>query len=121
MAADDAPRDWSMTEEDELFWMTNLYPRDTGLPRTIWVSPKGDARHDARIKIASVPGDRMVIGDAAVMSIRPTPQLLHGELGSRERAAIETWVRLNTDILIGYWNGSTSTGELLREMRRLPE
>jgi len=37
------------SEADDLFEMANLYPRETGLPMTIWVSPRGNARHDVRI------------------------------------------------------------------------
>jgi hypothetical protein len=43
-----APRD---NEPNDTFEMANLYPRDTGLPMTIWVSPRGRARHDARINV----------------------------------------------------------------------
>src|SRR5688572_25987684 len=46
-------------EEDAPFDMANLYRRDTGLPMTIWVSPRGRARHDVRIKVCTTPGDRM--------------------------------------------------------------
>ena len=35
-------------EPDDAFEMANLYPRDTGLPMTLWVSPRGRARLDAR-------------------------------------------------------------------------
>jgi len=41
---------------DALFEMANLFPRTTGLPMTIWVSPKGGARHDARVKVSMTPG-----------------------------------------------------------------
>ncbi len=37
-------------ESDELFEMANLFPRTTGLPMTVWVSPRGNARHDVRVK-----------------------------------------------------------------------
>jgi hypothetical protein len=33
-------------ETDDLFEMANLFPRTTGLPMTVWVSPRGIARHD---------------------------------------------------------------------------
>jgi hypothetical protein len=31
-------------ETDELFEMANLFPRTTGLPMTVWVSPRENAR-----------------------------------------------------------------------------
>ena len=36
------------TEAEDLFEMANLYPDTTGLPMTVWISPRGNARHDAR-------------------------------------------------------------------------
>ena len=44
--------------EDELFEMVNLVPRLTGLPMTIWVSPRGNARHGPRIKVNMTHGRR---------------------------------------------------------------
>ena len=46
------------TNEPDDIEMANLYPRDTGLPMTVWVSPRGRARHDARVKVCLTPADR---------------------------------------------------------------
>jgi hypothetical protein len=43
-------QDAGTAESDELFEMANLYPRTTGLPMTVWVGPRGNARYDVRIK-----------------------------------------------------------------------
>ncbi len=51
-------------EEDDLYEMANLFPRTTGLPMIVWVSPRGRARHDAWIKVSLTPG-RMDIGHPA--------------------------------------------------------
>ncbi len=37
--------------------MANLYPRTTGLPMTVWVGPRGNARHDVRIKVNMTHGE----------------------------------------------------------------
>ena len=71
---DEAPLDWPTTEEDDTFLMSNLYPRDTGLPMTVWVNVKGGARHDVRVKVNSRHGDRAVVNDLAVVSVRPAPR-----------------------------------------------
>ena len=60
--------------------MTNLYPRDTGLPMTVWVSPRARARHDARVKVCRTRGDNMEPTNLAVVAIRPTPRVVHGPL-----------------------------------------
>jgi hypothetical protein len=46
-------------DTDELFQMANLFPRPTGLPVTAWVSPRGNARHDVRVKVSMTHGNQM--------------------------------------------------------------
>ena len=45
--------------EDDLFEMANLFPVTTGLPMTMWVSPRGNARHDLRVKVHMAHGNQM--------------------------------------------------------------
>lgn len=117
--ADDAPRfEPELSEEDELFSMANLFPKHTGLPRTVWIGPKGGARHDARIKVSAHP-DRMDLRDAAVVSIRPEPRLLLGELSPSEFEAIAAWVRLNQQILLDHWNGEIDSFDLAQGLQRI--
>ena len=62
------------TEEgDELFEMANLFPHRTGLPMTVWVSPRGNARHDVRIKVNVTHGNQMNAANTAVIGVRPAP------------------------------------------------
>ncbi|HVC62083.1 MAG TPA: hypothetical protein VND19_17185 [Acetobacteraceae bacterium] len=105
---------------NDTFEMACLYPRDTGLPMTIWVSPRGNARHDARIRVCLTPGDRMDAGNPTVVAIRPVPRLMRGALPARDFARVARWVADNTAALLGYWDGSLSTVEFVTRMRRLP-
>jgi hypothetical protein len=57
--------------DSDLFTMTNLYPRRTGLPMTVWVSPRGCARQAARIKVNMTHGNRMTIGNTAIVRCSP--------------------------------------------------
>ncbi len=104
---------------DELYEMANLYPRTTGLPMTVWVSPRGHARHDARVKVSRSGGERMVPEDTAVVAIRPQPALLEGELSAADFAAVARWISLNSAILIAYWDGAADTAELIQRLRRV--
>lgn len=105
--------------DEGLFEMANLYPRTTGLPMTVWVSPPGNARHDARVKVSRGAGDRMVLEDAAVVGIRPVPPVIEGELGAAEFAAVARWIELNREVLLDYWNGTADTAELIGRLRRI--
>lgn len=96
-------------EADDLFEMANLYPRDTGLPMTVWVSPKGRARHDVRVKVCLTPGDRMDADNTAVAAVRPEARLVHGDLPPAQMQAVARWIEINQAALIDYWEGRMST------------
>jgi hypothetical protein len=45
-------------EADELYEMANLYPAETGLPVTVWVSPRGRCGAFACFAFISRPASR---------------------------------------------------------------
>ena len=106
-------------EDRDPFETANLYPRTTGLPVTVWVSPRGGAKHDVRVKVSSAPGDWMDIADASVVGVRPEPALLHGSLPPESFAPVQRWIRLNTPALVAYWDGEIDTVELAGRLKRL--
>src|SRR6478672_9202992 len=95
----------SDTTADELFEMANLYPDTTGLPMTVWVSPRGSARHDVRVKVNMTHGNQMSIANTAVVGVRPTPRVIAGQLSPGDTQAVFQWVVLNTGVLVAYWEG----------------
>ncbi|HTT78526.1 MAG TPA: hypothetical protein VMF86_02500 [Stellaceae bacterium] len=107
-------------EADELFEMANLYPRTTGLPMTVWVGPRGTARHDVRIKVNQAHGDRMTIDNTAIVGIRPSPNVIGGRLSAADQRAVFDWIALNEATIIAYWTGSIDTAELIQRLKPLP-
>jgi hypothetical protein len=105
----------------DTYEMANRYPRDTGLSMTVWVSQRGRAHHDMRIKVCRTHGDRMDGTNLAVVAIRPSPRVVHGPLGQRDFASLAVWIELNEAALIDYWNGTLSTLEFGARLRRLGE
>jgi len=108
------------TDGDELFEMANLFPRTTGLPMTLWVSPRGNARHDVRVKFNITPGNQMNVANTAVVGVRPTPHLIAGHLSQEDQRAVFDWVSLNTATLVDYWEGRIDTIELGQLLKRVP-
>ena len=106
-------------ESDELFEMANLYPRTTGLPMTVWLGPRGNARHDVRIKVNLTHGNEMNIDNTAVVGVRPTPHLVAGRLSSADEGPVFEWVRLNHATIIAYWDGTIDTAELIQNLKPL--
>jgi hypothetical protein len=84
-----------MRDQDDLFEMANLFPQTTGLPMTVWVSPRGGARHDVRTKVNMTHGNQMNIADTAIVGIRPTPHMITGQLSAQDERAVFAWTTLN--------------------------
>lgn len=103
----------------DIYEMANLYPRSTGLRYTVWISPRGRARHDVRVKVCMTPGDRMDPDNLAVFSVRPTPELLHGELPASDVRAVQRWISLNEGTVLAYWDGRLDTLDLGPALRRI--
>ena len=105
---------------DELFEMANLYPRTTGLPMTVWVGPRGNARHDVRIKINLTHGNHMTIDNTAVVAVRPRPHVVAGNLSTDDQRAVFNWITLNAPAIMAYWDGNIDTAELIQTLKPLP-
>jgi hypothetical protein len=104
---------------DELFEMANLYPKNTGLPMTVWVSTRGGARHDVRIKANQQDGERVVVDETATIAVRPKPRIIHGQLTPQQRESVVAWIELNSEILVALWNGEIDFIEFATAMKKL--
>ena len=118
--ADDALSATSEDDSEDLHEMANLYPDSTGLPMTVWVSPRGNARHDVRIKVNMTHGERMDITNTAVVAVRPAPRILAGQLSPTDAQAVFEWISLNTEALVAYWEGQIDTARLIYRLRPIP-
>lgn len=92
----------------ELWAMSNLGPRATGINVTIFVSPRGRARHGPRIKV----GQQISKGNLNFsMTISQTPQVVAGQknvakiLDAKTLAMVTKWVQKNEKHLIEFWFG----------------
>ena len=108
------------SETEDLYEMANLYPDTTGLPMTVWVSPRGNARHDLRIKVNMTHGDQMNIANTAIVAVRPAPRIAAGQLPPADAQEVLQWVSLNTETLVAYWEGQIDTARLIYRLKPLP-
>jgi hypothetical protein len=107
-------------EAEDLFEMANLFPATTGLPMTVWVSPRGNARHDVRIKVHMTHGNQMNPSNTAVVALRPALRVLAGRLAPDDERAVSQWARLNEAALVTYWDGQIDTIQLGNLLQRVP-
>jgi hypothetical protein len=106
-------------EDGDLFDMANLFPGTTGLPMTVWVSPRGNARHDIRIKVNLTHGNQMNPSNTAVVGVRPSPHMIAGSLSPDDEKAVFQWISLNEAALIEYWEGEIDTIQLGHALKAL--
>ena len=102
-----------------LFEMANLRPERTGLPFVVFISQKGGARHDVRVKIAR--GAKVRPSEMVTVAVRPTPRVVRGALDPDDLALLAGWIDLNRAVLIDYWNGDIEyTEDAISAVRPLP-
>ncbi len=83
--------------------MANLRKEKTGLPFIVFISQEDGAQRDVRIKISPAPKVR--VDQMTSYSLRPYRFAGGIKLSPTEEALLETWVSLNLETLIDYWNG----------------
>jgi hypothetical protein len=111
-------------DSGDLFEMANLFPGTTGLPMTVWVSPRGNSRHDIRVKVNLTHGNQMNPSDTAVIGVRPSPHIIAGSLSPDDEKAVFQWLALNEAALLAYGEGEIDTiqfGHVLKTLKRSRE
>lgn len=107
-----------LSTAEGLYEMANVRPERTGLPFIVWISEKGQARHDVRVKVSPGPKVREFV---ASLSVRPSVEVVAGALGGDDLALARAWIELNRDVIIAFWEGDILyTDEVLAQLRRLP-
>jgi Domain of unknown function (DUF4160) len=106
------------TQDDSelLFEMANSVQRDTGLPFVVWISPKGNARLDVRVKVSR--STNAVPSEMVSVAIRPNVHVVEGKMSASDLKLLSRWVELNRDVLVRYWDGDIeSTKEAINLIR----
>ena len=106
-----------MSEAEAPYETVNLVPRMTGVPMTVWASPRGQARHDVRVKVNPTHGRQMITRDAVSVTVRPVPRVIAGTLSPADQQAIFQWLAINEAALVDYWDFRIDTDEFLKRLQ----
>jgi hypothetical protein len=91
--------------EDDLFEMSNITPKTTGLPYVVWVSKGARMRHGPRVKAYASKGKER--RDEIVVTIAEEPQVMRQPRRPRIPAEnvhqLVAFVRQNREVLLRYW------------------
>jgi hypothetical protein len=102
--------------DDELFEMANLHPKTTGLRQVVWFSGDPVAKHHR-------PRGKVRVGDAFYpFSIdEPVEWLARAAPGmsAGDFTRLVSYVRLNRQVILDYWNGDIDTHGFIAGLQRL--
>jgi hypothetical protein len=106
----------AQVEDEDFYLMANLFPKHTGLPFVVWISERGGARHDIRVKVASGP---KAIPPMISVGIRPDVHVIEGKMNASDLALLRTWIEANRQTLIDYWEGQIDTVDAMARLRKI--
>lgn len=90
-------------DQDDLFLMGNLSPRQTGLPYVVWFSQQGSFEHDIWIWVSRTA--KALPSQWVSVAIRPDVRVVGGSLSAGDVELLSSWVELNKDVLVKSWDG----------------
>ena len=97
--------------------MANLFPKHTGLPFVVWISVRGGARHDVRVKVSS--NNKAMPGDMASVAIRPDVAIVEGLMPGDDFQLLKRWIDLNRQTLVDYWNSEIDTQDAIAALVKI--
>lgn len=91
--------------DSNLFFMTNLRPKRTGLQFVVYVSPKVHAAYGPRILASNKYGEKVSEGDWFTITIEDQPRVTgdFAALKSCDVQMAKEWVQVNKDKLLNIW------------------
>jgi hypothetical protein len=104
----------SGTHIEAPFEMANLFPKHTSLPFVVWISYRGGARHDVRIKVSH--NTKAMPSNMISVAIRPYIHIVEGTMDSGEFDQLRQWIERNRVVLIAYWDGVIDTQDALEAL-----
>ena len=106
-------------KSDDLFEMSNISREDSGLPVRVWVSSKMSAaeRHGPRLKVELPGKGSPTIPVLLRMDITSDDVIGYVTLPAKILNPLRSFINLNYDILIQYWNDEISTKQMILSIK----
>jgi hypothetical protein len=99
--------------------MTNIRPKNTGLPMTIWVQPfTGKERHGPRIKVQTEHGEKVQNSNWVSVTVEDNPQLI-GKLDPADFKLVKEFVLKNKVELLRLWNDEIDPIEFVAHIEKV--
>ena len=105
-------------ESADLYEMANLDSETTGLPMYIFCSPKGNAKHECRIKVCNTAG-KMNEDDVFSIDVHSYEIRGHCRLNSDDLERVKWWIHYNRFTLLDYWKERINTKTFLNSVKNI--
>jgi hypothetical protein len=106
----------ALAEEELLAEMVSYRKDVTGVGNTIFISPKGNTRHAARVKVAINPPDSIDPRSETASVAIDDGIVKEGQVPAALLAAVQRFIALNRAALLDYWDYRIDTEELRRRL-----
>jgi hypothetical protein len=107
-----------MPTATDFYLMANLSPLFTGLPFVVWISTRGNAKHDIHVKISR--SLKLQPGELTTIALRPELRVIGKQkVSTEDLALLSRWVEQNRETLLAYWEGEIDTGSALARLRKV--
>ena len=109
-------------QEIDMFLLASLWPKETGLPTTIWIEERSDTPKDKqgpKIRVMIHPGKKD-IRETAVVTLEKPPRLI-GRLDPKYFVEAKEFIELNRKPLMDYWNHRISFPDFARRFKKIKE
>lgn len=109
---------------DELNEMANLSKERTNLSVIVWVQVNNPMQHNSpRIKFNNSKSNTLSPDNLVPISISDDPHILSKpapkmEISSSDFENVRSWIILNKDVLLKYWNAEIDTVELISKLKK---
>lgn len=96
--------------EDELFLLTNISQKESGLPVIVWVVAGAFGQYDMpHLKFQDSTSEKYSIRNLVSISISDEPELLNFDesclnITADELHTLKNWIRYHHDSLMDHWN-----------------
>jgi hypothetical protein len=106
----------ALAEEELLEEMVSYHAETTGIHNAIFISPKGNTRHAARIKVAIDPPVSFdPRGETASVAIADG-RVVAGKVPAALLGDVQRFIELNRAVLLDYWEYRIGGTELQRRL-----
>lgn len=105
-------------DQANLYEMANISPTETGLPVTVFCSPRGGAKHECRVKVTNIRGG-INEHDVFSIDIKDLSIIGHCKLSSNDLESVKWWIHRNRFVILDYWKHRITTTQFINSIKSI--